>query len=316
MTSYTFPPYQKKANHWLLSRRDAGLFLDPGLGKTIVSLDAFIKLQNAGSVRAALVVAPLRVCLATWPQEIAKWAQTRHLRCEILHGSGKAAALGREADIYLINPEGLEWLFNTALKGRREYPFDLLIIDESSKFKNYSSKRHKLLRAKLPATGGKFKRTWILTGSPAPNGLLDTYGQYWLIDRGQSAGTFSQFRERYFYRTGWMDKEWAIRPGSEAAIHALLADRCLSMQADDYLDLPPLIIRDRLIDLPAKARKIYDTMEAELFAEIAGGGEFIALNSSSAAGKCQQIANGALYHDITELERLGGKIHGSAFPVT
>lgn len=295
--------YQERVIVKMVREVNVGLFLDPGLGKTPASLEAFCRLKKMGKTKGALVIAPVRVCKSTWPNEVKKWANFRHLKVEVVHGRDKLQAIRRPADIYLINPEALHWLITVALRGKRDWPFDTLIVDESSKFKNYASKRHKFLRSKLY----KFDRVWTLTGSPAPNSLLDIYGHFWLIDRGATFGTFAQYKERYFYRSGYMGRDWEIKPGSEEAIHKAIAPKVVAMNAEDYLDLPPLITNDLFVEMPDKIMGKYREMEKELYTEL-GAMSFEALTKSSAAQKCHQLAGGALYDDLDELERLKGKV--------
>jgi SNF2 family DNA or RNA helicase len=165
----------RRAVKFVLERSAAGLLLDPGLGKTSIMLAALKLLQRKNQVRSVLVVAPLRVVHSVWPEEISKWKDFNHFKVSILHGRKKDSELRKKSDLYIINPEGLPWL----VRQKWKLP-DMLIIDESTKFKHTRTKRFKLLKTMLPA----FKRRYILTGTPAPNGLLDLFGQIYILDLG------------------------------------------------------------------------------------------------------------------------------------
>ena len=179
-------PYMKKAVKFLLEHAAAGIFADPGLRKTSITLAALKVLKKQGLMHRTLIIAPLRVCYLVWPLEVQKWKDFNEFKVEVLHGPKKDQALAREADIYLINPEGLEWLFGVThtrnkrgkvemkidMKRVKELGFDTLVVDESSKLKHVNTLRFKILKPLLP----RFSRRWILTGSPAPNGLMDLFG--------------------------------------------------------------------------------------------------------------------------------------------
>lgn len=275
---------------FLLTHGAAALFLDPGLGKTSIVLFALRYLFNAGTARRALVVAPLRVCWLVWPKEVQKWAQLSGLRVEVLHGPKKQEALERDADIYLINPEGLDWL---AKEDRfKKLGADTLVVDESRKFKNHRSQRFKALSKWLPS----FQRRWILTGSPATNGLMDLFGQVYILDMGRALGRYvTKFRSEFFDQFGF---DYKIKPDGEARINKALKPLALRLSAEDYLDLPELIFQDIWVDLPPDARRLYTEMETLMFAELTEGGEsFAAVNSGVASMKCRQIISGALYRE-------------------
>ena len=293
--------YQVNAVKFLLEHGAAALFLDPGLGKTSIVLSAFRLLRKASTARRMLVVAPLRVCYLVWPAEVQKWDDFKHLRVEVLHGAGKDAALKRDADIYVINPEGLEWL-------SRENRFklldaDLLVIDESSKFKNTQTRRFKTMKPWLP----RFTRRWILTGTPASNGLMDLFGQIYILDLGRALGAYiTKFRDEFFCRTGYGGFEYFLKEGGEVAIHERIAPLALRLKAEDYLELPKLVDHDIFVDLPPKARQLYDEMESKLMFELDNGGDIRAMSAAAAANKCRQIANGAVYKNIED--RAGARV--------
>jgi len=292
---YKAHKYGKKATKFMLKNGAAGLFLDPGLGKTAITLDMIRQLFDAGTINRVLIMAPLNVCYNTWPDEIAKWQEFEHLTCSILHGPKKDDAYMDDTHIHLINPEGLEWLSE---KEDRDY--DVLVVDESSKFKNSNTKRFKIMRVLVH----EFVRRYILTGSPAPNGLINLFGQIYILDQGNALGRYiTHYRNRFFYPTGYGGYTWALQPGADEQIYDALSGLVMRMAAEDYLELPPLI-RDldtggpTYIDLPPKAQKIYNQMETLMIAEIEAG-EIVAANGAVASQKCRQIANGGIYLDKT-----------------
>lgn len=288
--------YMLKAIGHVVSRACAALFLDPGLGKTAIMYAAFSLLKKKRFVRKMLVIAPLRPAYSVWPAEAEKWDDFNHLKVVVLHGPDKEALLRSDADVFVINPEGLKWLFAHDWK---EWPWDVLCVDESTRFKHVNTDRFKLLKPTLP----RFARRYILTGSPAPNGLLDLFGQVYILDLGSALGRYiTHYRLAYFDnpdRQGWL---WVPREGAEERIYKKMGPLALRMAATDYLTLPPLVgacgsNSDPLVtwvDLPPDARRAYDEMETLLVAEVKAG-KVVAANASVASGKCRQIANGGLY---------------------
>ena len=298
--------YQKKAIKFLLEHACAGLLLDPGLGKTSIVLAALKILIKAGLVRKVLLVAPLRVCLATWPGEIQKWADFNHLRVSVLHGPKKDAALNEEADIYLINPEGLDWLLKpTKTKNSRgktsvtvdvrrfkQLGFDTLVVDELTKFKNSQAIRFKAIKQVLDTFG----RRWGLTGSLAANGLEGLFGQIYVLDQGRSLGQYiTHYRNEFFlpHPSGF---GYVPIEGAEERIYARLAPICLRMEDKDYLEMPKLIVNDILIDLPENVREHYDALEDDLLMKM-DDGVVSAASTGVALGKCRQLASGGVFAD-------------------
>lgn len=291
--SIPFTPhlYQKRAIKFLLSQQCGALFLDPGLGKTSICLSAGRVLFNQGMIKRILVIAPLRVAHSVWPSEVEKWRELEHLRVNVLHGKDKLKNLKRkDVDIDVINPEGLEWLLRVM---PRQFMWDWLIVDESSKFKHSNGVRFKLLKGHLH----RFKRRTILTGTPAPNGLLDLFGQMYIVDMGRTLGAFvTHYRQKYFMPCGYEGTDWEPKPGAEKKIYAALKPVTMRMDAEDYLDLPPLIENDVFVELPGEAAKQYLNMENMLMAKV-DDGLVVAANLAVATMKCRQIANGGLYTD-------------------
>ena len=287
--------YQKKAIRFILQNSCAGLLLDPGLGKTSIILASLKILKQEKLASKVLIVAPLRVCYSVWPKEITKWKDFAELTAVILHGKDKEKNLEKEADIYLINPEGLAWLLGRNFKA---LGFDILVIDESSKFKNASTQRFKILRPVLP----NFRRRYILTGSPAPNGLLDLFGQIFILDLGAALGRYiTHYRNNYFYPSGYGGYEWKIQDDGEARIQEKLKPLTLRLAAEDHLELPEMVFNRIEITLPKKAREAYDEMEKDMVAFLELKQKrvqnIVAVNAASASGKCRQIANGGVYDE-------------------
>lgn len=281
--------YQKKAVRFLLEHGAAALLLDPGLGKTSVVLKAFSALQKSKVGERLLVVAPLRVCQAVWPVETQKWVDFEGLRIVVLHGKDKEKRLKENADIFVINPEGLAWL---STGGRfKMLGVDTLVVDESTKFKHTRTARFKTLKPLLRY----FSRRWILTGTPAPNGLLDLFGQIYLLDLGNALGQYiTHYRMEYFRPVGFGGFTWVPQPDGEARIIERLKPLALRLEAKDYLHLPNMIENRILVDLPESALKLYKEMEKELIVDI-DGGKVTAGNAAAAGTKCRQVANGGLY---------------------
>jgi len=305
--------YQKKGIKFLLTHGAAALLLDPGMGKTAIVLKALDALNKAETNRKTLIIAPLRVCQLVWPEEPKEWSDLAHIRVGLLHGPKKQEVLDNIADydLLVINPEGLEWLLYGGKAGTRGIDlrrwktlgFDTLVIDELTKFKSTKGVRFKMLKQILPT----FIRRWGLTGTPAPNGLMDLFGQMYVLDLGNALGQYiTHYRTKYFTaldRNGW---NWAIQPGAAERIYEAIRPLAMRASAEDHLELPEIMPLKILIDLPDKVRKLYDTLEDELLANLEGQ-ELVAGNAAAASTKCRQIANGAVYVDDDLASRVQGK---------
>ena len=309
--------YQKRSVKFLLEHAAAGLLLDPGLGKTSITLAAIKFLKKKGMINKVLLVAPLRVCHSVWPQELEKWTDFNGLTITLLHGLKKDLALQKDADIYLINPEGLEWLLQITkvrtaknkvsvsmnMKRWKAFGFDTLIIDELTDFKHPQSVRFKAVKMAL----GTFQRRWGLTGSPSPNGLLDLFGQCYILDQGNALGKYiTHYRMKYFNQ-GHDGFSWDIREGSEEEIYKRVAPLMLRLAAEDYIEMPELIKHNIYVDLPDSAMKVYKELENELITQIKKR-VVVAKNSASAIIKCRQISNGGIYLDPLIRELSGPKV--------
>lgn len=295
--------YQAFCIDYLLTHPAAGLFLKPGMGKTSTSLTAAERLlYDSFAVSKVLVIAPLRVAEDTWSRESEKWDHLRHLRISKVLGSAKerVAALTVDADVYCINRENVPWLVKHY---GINWPFEAVIVDESSSFRNPSAQRFKALRKVRPL----IKYIWELTGTPRPRSLMDLWAQIYLLDRGERLGkTLTEFKNRYFTpgrRNGYVIYEWIPRPGAEEEIYRLISDICVSMEAKDHLDLPELVTTSRVVPLSQEAREQYEQMEREAVLELPE--DVIDAGSAAAVnGKLLQIAGGAVYdedHNVHEL---------------
>jgi len=294
--------YQINAIGKMVEEPELGLFMDPGLGKTSCTLGMLTVLKQAGVLNNMLVVCPLRPLYAVWPAEVEKWSDFKHFSVGILHGPRKAEVLLEKHDIYLINPEGIKWL-SERLKGFKsgsKFPFDALVIDESTRFKNTRTQRFKALKTLL----GKFTRRYILTGTPAPNGLLDLFGQMYCLDMGASLGKYiTHFRMRHFVDVGRDYPDWKLREGEEKRIYDYIESRVLRMDQKDYLELPELIIRDHWIDLPLTVMEKYKELEDHFILQLKAG-QVTAVNAAALTIKLRQIANGGVYTESGTWENL------------
>jgi SNF2 family DNA or RNA helicase len=290
--------YQQNAVKFLVENGSGQLWLDPGLGKTSITLEAIKILKAANAISKVLILAPLRPCYAVWPDEIEKWDNFNGMSISVLHGPTKDKKLHDNSLIHVINFEGLQWLSTTLRRLGIKLPYDMLVVDEISYLKNTRTQRFKALSPMLD----QFKRRFGLTGSPAPNSLMDIFGPQLVIDRGATFGKYiTHFRTNYFYPTGYGGYTWQIQAGAEEKIHEALANKVLRMSAQDYLDLPELIYNRVYVHLPEKAMKLYKDLEDKLLIDIENG-QVTAMNAAVAVGKCQQIANGAIYLDGEERE--------------
>lgn len=295
---YTPHPYQQHATKHIIENYDCGLFLEMGLGKTVSTLTAINDLMfDAFEISRVLVIAPKRVAEDTWTAEKDKWEHLQHLRVSVVLGTERQRkeALRAKADIYVINRENVAWL--VSFYGGA-FPFDMLVIDELSSFKSPKATRFKALRMIRP----KVKRVVGLTGTPAPNGLIDLWSQLYLLDQGQRLGkSVTNYRERYFNpgkRNGNVVYEYKARPDSYDEIYNKIGDICISMKAEDYLQLPKRIDNNIEIKLPAEIQQKYEQFELDqVLALLDDAGQISAVNAAGLSNKLLQFANGAIYDD-------------------
>jgi len=297
--------YQLTALSFLLSNQRSGLFLDCGLGKTSTSLSLIKIIRSAKLSKGILLIAPLRVVYSVWPNEIEKWDNFNHLTHTILHDKTKSTLWGEPKDIYLINPEGLPWLFDELSKkltNGEKCPFDTLIIDESTKFSNPATK---VKKTKRPTRFGYlvnmlplFKRRHIMTGTPASRTLEQLWSQSFILDEGATLGiNFYKFRRKYFYTEDWNSYKWILRDGADNKIHKAIAPLVLEMSAEDHLDIPEILYNYIEVKLPNTAMRLYKEMEKKFFLEW-DGLKASAEATAQSSMKCHQISNGRVYEDI------------------
>jgi SNF2 family DNA or RNA helicase len=288
--------YQKYCINRLLTDAALGLFLDMGLGKTVITLTAINDLKyNRFAVSKVLVIAPKKVAESTWSKEAAKWDHLKLLRVIPVLGpqQKRVRALNTPGDIWVINRENVPWLVEYY---RNAWPFDMVVADEFSSFKNHQAKRFKA----LSWVRGHIKRFVGLTGTPAPNGLLDLWAQVYLLDQGQRLGQkITHFRERYF-EPDQRDRErvfsYAPKPGANEVIQQLIGDICVSMKAEDYLELPDCIPVTVPVILDSKAQAAYNKLECEALLEV----DESTIDAGTAAvlsNKLLQLCNGAVYDE-------------------
>lgn len=286
--------YQQFCIEKLLELPAAGLFLDMGLGKTVTTLTAILELKYFRfQITKTLVIAPKKVAEATWSREAEKWDHLQCLQVSTVLGSRdrRERALAVPADLYVINRENVEWLVDYY---RNDWPFDMVVVDESSSFKDPRTKRWKALKRVRP----KIHRIVLLTGTPAPNALQDLWAQVYLLDEGARLGrTLGGFRERYFLpdkRSANRVFTYKPKQGAEHTVRDLVGDICISMKAEDYLTLPERITTVMPVLLDARAGKAYRTLEKEMLLDV--DEDYITAESAAVlTGKLLQLAGGAVY---------------------
>ena len=291
-------PYQEYAVKRIIDDYALGCFLDLGLGKTVSTLTAVDELLNDRmEVSKVLVIAPKRVAEEVWTTEVQKWDHLRHLTVSLVLGDEKhrKEALKRKADIYVINRENVVWL--TGFYGTA-WPFDMIVIDELSSFKSPKAQRFKALRKVRPMAS----RVVGLTGTPAPNGLLDLWSQIYLLDQGERLGkTIGSYRDTYFKpgkRNGHIVYEYNLKQaGYEQAIYDKIGDICFSMKTEDYLTLPDRLDQTQLITLPPRILEKYLAFEREQILKLDDVDDISAVNAAALTNKLLQYANGAIYDD-------------------
>lgn len=292
-------PYQRYCINRLLTDETLGLFLDLGLGKTVIALTAIYDLKyNRFAVSKVLVIAPKKVAEATWTTEAAKWEHLKLLRVMPVLGSEtkRIRALNTPADVYVINRENVQWLVEYY---RNAWPFDMVVLDELSSFKNHQAKRFKALTWVRP----HIRRIVGLTGTPAPNGLMDLWAQIYLLDRGERLEKYiTHYREKYFEKN-YNGFGYTPKPGAEEVVYQKIADICISMKAEDYLELPDCVTNVVPVVLDEKAKKLYRRMERDLLLEI-GDAEITAASAAVLTGKLLQLCNGALYDEDRQVHEI------------
>lgn len=286
--------YQREAVQWIKDKPGCALWLDMGLGKTVSTLTAISDLLDEGKVNRVLIIAPLRVALSTWPNEVKQWSHLADLYVHQLAGLSAPArqrALPAPYKISVINREMVPWLVEAY--GQR-WPYDMVVIDEASAFKSTQAKRWRALRSVLP----KIKRMVELTATPAANNLIDIWPQIYLMDKGERLGkTKGIFLEKFCRQVGnpqW--NQWEVKPDKRDALFGCVADIALRMKADDYLQVPDRIDNVISVTLAPKTLTQYKTLQKEFILSLESG-EITAVNAAVQANKLLQLCNGAMYLD-------------------
>ena len=287
--------YQEEAINKIIEINRCGLFLDMGLGKTVITLTAINDLMfDRFEVNKVVIIAPLKVAEDTWIKEISKWDHLTNLSMSLVLGdkAKRIKALETRADIYVINRENVSWLVTYL---GRDWDFDMVVIDELSSFKNPSASRFKSLKKVI----GKSSRVVGLTGTPNPNGYIDLWSQIYLLDGGERLGkTLSRYRDTYFTpdkRDSYRIFTYKLKAGADKLINNVISDLCVSMKAKDYLELPDKIFVNHEISL--ENRRSYDELEKEFYFEFDKGSEVTAASKSVLINKLLQLCNGAVYTD-------------------
>jgi SNF2 family DNA or RNA helicase len=296
--------YQTHCTEFILENTSAGLFLDMGLGKSVITLTALVDLMHDRfEVSKVLVIAPLRVANTTWMDEVLKWKHLNGLRVSKVLGSKKerTMALYKKADIYTINRENVPWLVEFY---KNDWPFGMVIIDEISSFKSPSAKRFRALKK----IRHKIKRIVGLTGTPAPNGLLDIWSQIYLLDGGDRLGrTFTGYRSRYFhpqkYVNGGIPTDYALNEDAEEKIYNKISDICISMKALEYLKMPEIIFNKVEVELSEKEMKLYRKLERDLLLPLEDS-DVDAANAAVLSNKLLQMSGGTVYDEYSDVQRI------------
>ena len=296
---YSPHEYQRYATEYIETHPVAAVFLACGLGKTSITLTAVNDLMfDSFEIHRALVVAPIRVASFSWPAEIEKWDHLEGLKYSVAVGTAaeRLAALKKQADIYLINRENVQWLIT---ESGIPFDFDMVVIDELSSFKNHQTKRFKALMKVRP----KVKRIVGLTGTPSSNGLMDLWAEFRLLDMGERLGRFiGQYRTFYFRpdkQNGQVVFSYKPLPGAEKQIYSRISDITISMKSTDHLRMPELVDSRYTVYLSETEREKYEELKKDLVLQLPDG-EVTAANAASLSGKLSQMADGAVYTDVGE----------------
>jgi len=275
--------YQISAIDFIYQQQKCALFLDMGLGKTVISLTAASKFLDDFLIRKVLVISPLRVANTVWKQEAKNWDHLKHFKINICTGSVKERRhnLDKYADIYVINRENIPWLVETY-----KWDWDMVIVDESSSFKNVRSNRFKALKKVIKY----IKSIVLLSGTPSPNGLMNLWSQIYLIDSGERLGkTITNYRQKYFRPSGYMGYTWKENDDSDDKIKELIKDIAISMESKDYLELPDKITLSEYIIFPDKVQTQYKELEKEFLLSLEQDTDIEALSSGVLANKLLQL---------------------------
>lgn len=296
--------YQQRIIERILSRRRIAIWAGMGMGKTSATLTALERIIFRHKLKV-LIIAPLRVAQSTWPDEVKKWDHLRGLRVSVIAGPlvQRRQALSADADIYTINYEQIPWLVSTV---GEQWPFELVVADEATRLKSYRT-RSGGVRAKALAQVSKQCKGFIeLTGTPAPNGLLDLWGQVWFLDEGRRLGkSYSAYQQRFFYpraHGGGVNRwcEWKPYQDTDEKVRELLSDISITINPEDYFDVAQNVYSDVVVDLPPAVLKQYRKFARELYLALENGEEITAQNAAVKTGKLLQMAGGAVYKEDSQ----------------
>jgi len=306
MTDFKPHAYQARAIRFIERKPAASMWLDMGLGKTVVTLTAIQNLISSFRVSKVMVFAPIRVIENTWPDEAKKWIHIG-LRLQVIRGTPKQreAQLNTEADVYLINYEQMGWLYQ--FRKRLPLDHDMIVFDESTMMKNPAAKRFKFFKHLFQ----KRRRTVLLTGTPAPQGYLDLFAQYYLLDRGERLEAFiTHYRDKYFHQIDRDGFAWALKSKLHGQrIEKRIRDVTLTMKAEDYLKMPAIIHNDVKVTLTPKLMEDYRELEREMVLELNALDRVTALNAAVLTNKCRQFTAGAVYVEDDEGKRKTVHVH-------
>ena len=286
--------YQEYTTKFIINHPVAAIFLDCGLGKTVVTLTAIEDLMhNRFEIERVLIIAPLRVARDTWPAEIQKWSHLSHLSYAVAVGNTavRTAALRQRADVTIINRENVDWLVRN-----NTFDFDMVVVDELSSFKSHQTRRFKALMKVRPSV----RRIVGLTGTPSSNGLMDLWAEFRLLDMGKRLGRFiGGYRSEFFLpdrRNQQMIFSYKPKPGAEKEIYRRIGDVTISMNSTDYLRMPELVVTSKTVSMTEKERRAYDSLKRDLVVSI-GSAEIDATSAAALSNKLLQMASGAVYDE-------------------
>ena len=285
--------YQLKMINWMLANKKCALWAGVGLGKTVTTLTAIDKLLAKKEINKVLIIAPLRVAKFVWPNEPREWSHLKDMTVCVLHGTkgNRKKLLDSNAKIHVINKEMVQWLVKEMLE-KKDWPYDCVVIDEASAFKNPRSKRLRFLMM----ANHKIKRMIQLTGTPASNGLLDVWSQLYLLDNGQRLGrTFTAYKDTYFY-SDYMGYNWTLKEGAKDRIYEKIADKCLTLNKEDYLDLPKCNKNIIRLEMEGDFLDLYQELERD-FVLILNQEAITAQQAGVLSNKLLQFCGGAVYSD-------------------
>ena len=283
--------YQHRMIDFIYNTPKCALWAGLGLGKTITTITAIVDLLDSMTVSKVLIIAPLRVANSVWHKEAVNWQHTKHLKFSIVTGSEKErlAALHKTADVYVINRENVSWIVEHYAK---KWPFDMIVLDEASSFKSSSSQRFKALRKTIPFTN----RLVELTGTPSPNGLLDIWSQMYLLDCGERLGRSMTAYKQRFFETDYSGYKFKPVKSADKIIHKLIDDIVISLNVDDYLEMPERIDTVIKVQLPQNRLSEYQQLERDFLTQI-NDNDIVAYNAATLVGRLLEFCNGAMYTD-------------------